>query len=264
MIVAGESAAFGIVGLLLLAAAVWLGPMGRDAGGQRHRLRSFALPAGVALILLAGWGAAAWRAGVADAVMRDRLEHQARAIAGAINPVLVRRLSFSIADRDAPAFQRLREQLAAYGRAIRQRSIYTMALRDGRMVFGPESLAADDPLASPPGSPYLGPPAILDEVFRAGTGATFGPYDDEYGRFISGYAPVIDPRTGETVMVVGLDLVADLWEKDRARARLGPLVFAVAFALVPLVAALVWRRSGGVQPSCRPVHCTPAQGAPCG
>src|SRR5512137_461257 len=110
MIGSWEIAAFGVGGILLLAVAVRMGPLRRDAGNRRFRPAGLVLPVAVGAILLAGWLAGAWRAGFADADVRGGLARQAHAVAQAINPDLVRRLSFTIDDRGNPAFERLRSQ----------------------------------------------------------------------------------------------------------------------------------------------------------
>jgi hypothetical protein len=158
----------------------------------------------IALVFF-GWQAGEERARRADREFRDGLVRQAESIALAISPECAWPLSFAAADRGTPAFERLREQMIAYGRTIRQRSIYTVAQRNGTLVFGPENLAENDPQASPPGTVYHQPPAGLAQVFQHRRSLAVGPFTDEYGTFISAFAPVLDPRTSQVLMVVGLD-----------------------------------------------------------
>ena len=122
---------------------------------------------GLALAALAmlGWAAAEWRVRAADARMRERLLRQVSEIAQAVDPEAVKALTFSPADRGVPAFERLRRQFIAYSQVFPQRGIYTLALRDGRLLFGPESYAEDDPLASPPGTVYREPSAEDFAIF---------------------------------------------------------------------------------------------------
>ena len=227
-----EGLAFFVAGAAVFAVAFWIGPMRKGAGGRRFSARCFILPAVVLLALAAGWFSGAWRTGNADARMRFELERQGQALARAINPELVKRLEWSGDDVLNPAFDRLRVQISSYAKATGRRSIYTMALQEGRILFGPESFEKGDPLASVPGTEYLKAPPGLKDVFATGKGFTFGPYADEFGVFVSAFSPLTDPRTGEVLAVVGLDLQADEWNSLLARSRLVPLVFALLFSML--------------------------------
>ncbi|MDW8071338.1 MAG: CHASE domain-containing protein [Anaerolineae bacterium] len=204
-----------------------------------------------ALIVLLGWVAANWQAAQTERHMRDQLLYQARQIAATIDPELVKALTFTAADKGTPAFERLRAQLIAYSRYTRQRSIYTMALRGDHIVFGPESLAEDDPWASPPGTVYQQPSPHDFDLLRSGTPKTIGRWSDEYGTFMSALAPVIDPQNGRVLMGVGIDVDATEWNVLVERSRLLPnlitlaplLIFPVALALLQWYERRVTHRS---------------------
>jgi len=204
--------------------------------------------AGAGLLLAAGgWGAGvATRA--ADEDLRNGLLEQAVAVARALDPALVRALSFTAADRDLPAFQRIRHYLRTYAKAAGLRSLYTMALRDGRIVFGPESLEENDPFASPPGTVYEKPSAVDWAAFETAKPVSTGPLTDEYGTFVSALAPVLEPHTGRVLLLVGLDVEARSWRARLARARRFPLATAGSLlGLLALGLALMeWRDRGGL------------------
>lgn len=214
------------------------------AGISRATLWRWSL-VGLVLAVLAtlGHAAAEWRAGSADARMRERLLQQAIEIAQAIDPEVVRELTFSPADPGAPAYERLRQQLIAYGQVFPQRGIYTLALRDGRLLFGPENYAEDDPMASPPGTVYLEPGPEDFAIFETGRPYIIGPVEDEYRVYVSALAPVRDPNSGQVLLAVGLDIAADAWQARLSATRRAP--WAVALALMALVLgfalALQWR-----------------------
>jgi PAS domain S-box-containing protein len=185
-------------------------------------------------LLGAGWCVGEWRARRIDAEMRNCLLGHAVHVAGTLNPQMVRELSFTAADKGTPAFEFIRSQLTGLGAYCSHRGIYTMALREGRLVFGPENYAEDDPMASPAGTTYDKPAADHFNVFAAGKPAVFGPTTDEYGTFVSALAPVCDPNSGEVLMVVGIDTLATDWkatiDAGRRHSRLGSLI-AVAVLL---------------------------------
>ncbi len=206
---------------------------------QRKRL----IPAMVVTLLVGGWLLTEWRGHVRDREMRDRLLDQVTAIARTFNSDHARTLSFTSADRENPAFQRVCRQMTAYGKAIRQRSIYSMAIRHGSMIFGPENLDESDPLASPPGTVYKQPTATQWEVFWTARPRTDGPYTDEYGTFVSAFAPVLDPQTHEVLLVIGLDILVNEWNSEVARYRLVPILYTLVLTMILLAGGSVirWR-----------------------
>ncbi|HPE72764.1 MAG TPA: diguanylate cyclase [Candidatus Competibacter sp.] len=185
-------------------------------------------------VLLAGLGgwATDWQGRGVAAELRERLLQQASKIAQTINPAEAAVLTFTAADGGTPVFERLRRQMIVYGRFLNQRSIYSMALRDGAIIFGPENLEVNDPLASPPGTRYERPPTRLLTVFQDKHPMTAGPFADEYGEFVSAFAPVLDPNSGAVLLVVGLDIPADMWNARIAASRLPPILGTLILLLI--------------------------------
>jgi len=183
-----------------------------------------------AALLGAGWCVGELRARRVDAKMRDCLVDHAVHVAKTLDPRIVGELSFTAADQGTPAYEFIRSQLIALGTYCSHRGIYTMALREGRLVFGPENYAPDDPMASPPGTAYEKPGPDDFQVFATGKPAAFGPATDEYGTFVCALAPVCDPNSGKVLMVVGIDSLANDWNAavgaTRRRSVLGSLIAA--------------------------------------
>jgi signal transduction histidine kinase/CHASE1-domain containing sensor protein len=198
-----------------------------------------------AVVLLSGlgWLSAEWRAEHKNLKIRDSLLLQVVWISQAIDPELVKKLTFTAADKGTPAFERIREQMVAYGHLITQRGIYSLALHNGILIFGPENYAEDDPMASSPGTIYEKPSPEDYEMFAGRKPLTVGPITDEYGTFISALAPVYDPRTGKVLMVVGIDFLSDDWQIAIKAARLGPLTITLILILVLLAGTVTiyWR-----------------------
>ena len=201
------------------------------------------LMAMMVVLLGLGWLSADWRAGNVDSKIRNSLLLQAVKIAGAINPELVKSLSFTPEDKGTPAFKKIREQMVAYGNIISQRGIYSMTLRDGLLFFGPENYSESDPMASTPGTIYEKPPSESYEIFSGRKPVVIGPVTDEYGTFISALAPVYDPRTSEVLMAIGIDFMSDEWRVAVNKARMGPLAitFFLVLVLVTGAALIFWR-----------------------
>ncbi|HRZ40909.1 MAG TPA: hypothetical protein P5246_07860, partial [Candidatus Omnitrophota bacterium] len=127
------------------------------------------------------------------------------------DPSLVKELTFTAKDRDSAVFEHLVRIMTQYGKNFFCRGIYSYALRDGKLYFGPENYSLDDPMASPPGTLYQEPSEQDIAIFSTKSAFISGPHTDEYGTFIYGLAPVIDPDTGEVLMAVGMDVLVKDW-----------------------------------------------------
>ncbi|MFT3829265.1 MAG: PAS domain S-box protein [Opitutaceae bacterium] len=206
--------------------------------------RELAAGGAVVALLAAGWGATEWSGHTTDTALRSDVVRQASALATTLDPERLTCLAFDLSDRERPEFQIVRAQLIAYGHVAGLRSIYTLAQRGGQLLFGPENLAEDDPDASPPGTVYEQPEPQIFEVFRTGVAISDGPTADEYGTFVSGLAPVIDPATSDVVLVVGLDLEAADWQRLIARSRLLMMGWSLALISVFLGGFALLRRRG--------------------
>ena len=213
------------------AGAVYRQFSGRSQEGRPTQAWAIAV---FALLLLLVGGVATFREGAArDLEMRKGLLDHAQALASMIRAAEVRKLSFSPRDSTNAAFHCLRAQLRAYAQAVGHRSIQTQALREGRILFGPESLSETDPLASPPGRPHRAPTAANRDLFRSGAALIEGPIGGEHGVVVSALAPVKEVRTGEVLLAVGLDLQWQEWHQAVARARL-PAAFLTCVVLLVL------------------------------
>ncbi len=186
----------------------------------------------VAVLILLGWWTGAIRARNTDIELRQRLVRRVREVADAVNPALVRQLTFTPADADSPAYRQLCAQWIVAASNQNYRGIYSLGLREGVLRFGPESYPRDDPMASPSGTAYRQPPEACREVFHARTPVTAGPFTDEFGTFVSALAPVFVPHGDEVLLVVGIDVLASDWQARLRDARRGPLLVAMGLALV--------------------------------
>ncbi len=214
-------------------------------------IRSTIITAIALLFIITGiWGASE-SGRRADQHFRYDIARKAIAVAATVPIDEARKLTFTADDAARPEFLRISSQFKTYSRATGLRCLYTMALRDGRIYFGPEGLDADSPLASPVGTLYEEPSELDFEVFRSAESIVQGPTIDEYGPYISASAPVIDPQTGKVMLVVGLDKDPADWHRTIRNARLIPLLILV-LGLTVLGITLVLmnrRRTSSTPPS---------------
>lgn len=188
------------------------------------------------MVLLAGLWAARQSGESMDHQMRQNLVREINDVAAGINIANIRELSFTAADKDRPVFQRLCAQLRTYAEVSGPDHFYIMALRDGQIVFGPESLPEG---AAASGTVYPLSSGPDFEVFRSGRPQFLGPFRSEYGTFVTALAPVSDPYTGEVLAAVGVDVEASVWEAAVRRAQWTPVRVAVALLVVLLLSDMI-------------------------
>ena len=184
-----------------------------------------------------------WQGQAADKAMRNRLLGEAVAVAKIVKPELIKELTFTRGDYNNPAYQEIRRQMIDFGKTAGLKSIYSQTLRNDLILFGPENIATNSPMASQPGTVYKEYPPENMNVFRTGEPATCGPYHDEYGSFVSAFAPVKDPPTGNILLVVGVDQDAKNWGATLWKLRLVPVLISVVVAMLLLF--LSWRLAVG-------------------
>ncbi|MEN6624724.1 MAG: response regulator [Candidatus Sumerlaeia bacterium] len=188
---------------------------------------SWVMPGVIAILLTGGFLITEWRGAGAGAEQREFILQQATLIADQIDVENTRELTFTPADRDNPHFQRVARQMTIYADANSTVEIYSVAMRNGKILFGPENVKPNDPYATTPGMLYQDPPDELIECFRAHHPQTIGPYTDEFGTFVSSFAPVEDPLTGKPLMVIGIDREASRWQAKIALARVEAILFTL-------------------------------------
>lgn len=202
-------------------------------GTRRSRLLPWLIPALLVTLLTLGWTAAEWRGQSRDAVLQNRLLEKVSAVARAINPEDAKSLSFTPADNANPRFQRLRSQLAAARRLLACRSISSLSLRNGNLVFGPCTFSGK-------GAPAVGDTyrqASLEEgtpIFRGKPFVT-GPLVIRGARVFSAWAPIRDLHTGQVLMSIGIEVGQEPWLSSVAQARLTPIALTMMILLALII-----------------------------
>ncbi|MFA5262532.1 MAG: PAS domain S-box protein [Opitutaceae bacterium] len=217
----------------------------KSSAGQKeaHWFQRWTLPCLVALLLAGGFWGAHWFKQKVDAEQREELLAHANAVAHTINIELVKALSFSDTDWENPEFKRLNGQLQAYARATGLHRLYSIALRNGHFVFGPGTYTEKDYRASLSGKMHEQLSADAFPIFRTGRPQIVGTQTGKHGNLISALSPVFDPRTGELLMAIGVDLETRDWQRSIAHARLIPILSALVLLIIVLASQVVldWR-----------------------
>ena len=216
--VAGTAA--GMVGAWALARQ--LGGLGRE--GSRTQSRVI-----IALVLLAlaVGGAGTHRRGrVCDAELRAELREQAEGLAWSLRPEKVAALTFTAQDQTNAYFQALHRELATSVKTLGDVRLYTATRRGGRIVLGPASSSE-----TKPGTVYQHPAPEHWKVFQRGEPRVAGPVHDEHGGCMSALVPVRDPKTGQVLLVLGVEVEWAKWSRAVAQARLAGLLVTLLVLL---------------------------------
>lgn len=186
---------------------------------------------GAALLVaaLGGWWFTTFMEHYGEEVEQNKLRSLAVTAAASFEPARIAALEKSAQDAGTAVFESIRAQL----RRIRSvnadaRFVYLMGRKNGDLVFLADSEPPDSPDYSSPGDVYAEEVAGLLHVFATGKPLIEPPYQDRWGAWVTGLAPVIDPRTGETIAVLGVDVKADRWLSGVAGYRW----FAIALTLL--------------------------------
>jgi signal transduction histidine kinase/DNA-binding response OmpR family regulator/HPt (histidine-containing phosphotransfer) domain-containing protein len=201
------------------------------------------IPVLVVGVAAAGMVAGYWRGRMLDRDLRARLQEESMSVARTIDPDEIRQLSFTSEDKNNPVYRRLCAEMRLHSAAIGRRSLYSIAVRGSKAVFGPEGIPEGDALSSLPGTVYKEPAPGLLLAFRWGISYAEGPYTDEYGSFVSAFSPVKDRHSGETVLLAGVDIEATRWLESVRRARTQTQLFVIAFIALALLGfgLVTWR-----------------------
>lgn len=159
----------------------------------------------------------------ADRQLEAGLLRNALIVSQILDSNSVSKLLFANEDRDSEAFRRIEIKMRELSKTIQKTwapakdffSIYTLKKRNNVIVFGPESLPDSSRFASSPGEIYKNPPQKLNVVFEQNRPVFIDFYRDEYGSFISSFAPLLTDEGQPTGVVIGMDILAQTWGKEK-------------------------------------------------
>jgi len=174
----------------------------------------------VIAILIAGWFSADYAGQRGDLEFRSNLLSRTITAASAVEPNRLADLQGSPADTWNPNFKSMQKQLGAISKANPDcRYVYLMVLRDGKVIFLADAEPPESVNYSPPGQVYEEASPELFGIFSDARPFTEGPLRDQWGRWVSGLAPVQDPQSGRVLAVLGMDVAASGWLRAMAGYR---------------------------------------------
>jgi len=204
-------------------------PANRIPDGRRRR---WLCVAGALVLLPVALGVAWWMAAQAGYQMGSDLLRQAQFVAQGIDLERIQVLSSLEMGPSAPAYQRLKTQLATICSADpRCRGVYLL----GRTGDGKIVPLVDSELAALKDGAFLGQASAdamegCRRAFASGIEVVEGPSRDRWGTWARALVPIRDSQT--VVAVLGIDVDARAWKWVLARAAIPPVLFALALMAV--------------------------------
>ncbi len=211
---------------------------------MKHDLNRWLIVA-ILIILVMGTAVSLWTAGREDQHMREQLLTQARLAGVGINASQVADLVGSETDLTNPEYQTLKKQMAGFRAADADvRFAYLIGSRaDGTYFFFVDSEPPESENYSPPGQEYPEVTALIKKAFISGISLTEGPDSDRWGTWVSSLVPVIDPKTGKTLAVFGMDVDARNWSGQIFFACLPPITATLLILVLVLTFFFIQRRN---------------------
>lgn len=156
-----------------------------------------------------------------DSTERERLTIRAQNASVAIDPSAILALRGNQEDIGTDVYESLKQDMMSL-RTINpdSRFVYLMGLRGENLFFYVDSEKPDSEDYSPPGQIYTETTAFEIDNYHKGLPFAEGPYTDRWGSWVSGYAPIIDPATRQTIAIIGIDINAEYWNHQILLVRL--------------------------------------------
>jgi diguanylate cyclase (GGDEF)-like protein/PAS domain S-box-containing protein len=165
---------------------------------------------------------------------REELKLLAATAVASFDTDTIRKLRGNPSDIGTEAFDHVRKQLQKIrGANPNSRFVYLMGWQKDRIVFLADAEPPESKDYSAPGEVYKEASPALYRIFSQGKPFTEGPYQDHWGVWVTGHAPLIDSRTGQVIATLGIDFRADQWLASVSRYRW------FSIALTALVAGIM-------------------------
>lgn len=183
----------------------------------------------------------------ADLKGREQILQVAGGIAAAIDRYKIEEVIRNRVDQKSPAYGRLHEQLTEVASVVPDlRYLYLLAARGEEVYFlidtEPKQYRSPD-IGVHTGLPYEEASGELRSVFATGRGDTEGPLPDQWGVWVSAFAPILDPESGGVMAVLGIDVDARDWAYLIDRERVAVIAVTMLFSVVLLAFSVAWMRS---------------------
>jgi PAS domain S-box-containing protein len=224
---------------LSLAFVIWLYLQSRkepffSANGKRTR-RIFAIQftLGFIAILIGGWVITDYAGRLIDQSTRGDILKHANLNKASIKEQQFKQLLGMETDKDLPDYASLRQELMDLQASdSRIDNVTLLQFKNGQIIHSVDSLPEENSHHAEPGGRYIYPPLQLYNVFFDGKTQILGPYTDDSGTYISGFAAVRDELTNQIIGVVGVNFDAAHLQQTQTQYRLAVILITLLIFLV--------------------------------
>ena len=193
-------------------------------------------------VLLFGWWSAEQTGQEVELQYRQTLLQQAHICSAAIGPEHLRNLTAMLANPNHADYLWLRERLASMKPPQEIfRSLRIVFKRGDDILTAADSLPPWDAFHTDTGVKYQKPPQELVKLFQGGRPVVTGPYTDERGSFVSGFAPIYDPGSQKVIAVLAINMDAIFLDQTIGRRRSAPILITLLVAVL-VIGFLVLRQ----------------------
>jgi hypothetical protein len=178
------------------------------------------------MIIIAGSVCAASLGLSSHNASKKSLVARANTIAQLIAIKDIQGLSASERDLENPAYSQIKDRFIAL-RDVNPdtRFIYLSGEKNGKVFFYVDSEDPQSPDYSPPGQQYGEASSLMRQLFKEKTSG-FEIAGDRWGLWASVMVPIIDPETGNTLALLGIDVSADDYVRNIVAYILAALLLA--------------------------------------
>lgn len=207
---------------------------------DRHLLLTLAI---CAVIILAGGIASHNSMTDKEDAMREYLIINTKTASAGVEVDDIKALSGTIGDLDLTEYQVLKALMEREKDAVPiARFVYLLGMNtNGSYFFYVDSEPSGSSDYSPPGQVFDTESEWIDEAFN-GSSVTGGPITDEWGTWMSGLVPITDPDTGDIIAVLGMDIAANDWTRQKMNAGIPSLMIAIGAVIVTVTFHLFQKR----------------------
>ncbi len=240
---------------ILITAAIWQyqqrlckQDVFAEIGRESKSPYGFQLAISILTILVIGKVFVEWAGYSAEQTDRSHIVMMARTAAAGVNPGRVLNLTPVASNVNHPDYIRLCEQLAQMRAVdVEIRGLYLMR-QHGQDFVCVAASATDGYVGHVDMSTALRERSKeLRSVFTTCQAPPVGEYRYKSGSVLCGFAPIVEPTTGQTVAVLEIDVDAVKWHRSQSRYRLvliGMVLLTAITAIVFFVARQrIWERA---------------------
>lgn len=190
----------------------------------------------MATVIVAGILVSATAQNFIDDNAHEAFLARTRIAATAIKPEDIIALSGNESDTRLEAYKQLKKQLVFIkNTSDDMRFVYLMGKKNNQVYFLVDAEPVDSADYSPPGEIYPNPSDELLAIFQNGKAFVEGPIIDDWGTWISGHAPIMEPHSGRILAIIGIDIDARTWKQTVSLYRWGSISIIILLGLLVLL-----------------------------